>query len=87
MWYFSLGLNKNQYQDCEGGDRKSYDLPFGQNHLISEILKVNKKPGYRTYHRQCGSNAMDKRSSRYNTKTGTTAPRTVMPSPESFRAL
>lgn len=40
--FFFGGLNKNQYQDCEGGDRKSYDLPFGQNHLISEILKVNK---------------------------------------------
>ena len=39
---FFGGLNKNQYQDCEGGDRKSYDLPFGQNRLISEILKVNK---------------------------------------------
>ena len=24
------GLNKNHYQDCEGGDRESYQLPFGQ---------------------------------------------------------
>ncbi len=39
---FIGGLNKNHNQDCEGGDRKSYNLPFGQDKLISEILKVNK---------------------------------------------
>jgi beta-glucosidase len=37
------GLNKNNFQDCEGGDRKSYDLPFGQNKLIEELIKTNKK--------------------------------------------
>ena len=37
------GLNKNHLQDCEGGDRLSYELPFGQNQLIRELLKVNKK--------------------------------------------
>ena len=42
MVIFVGGLNKNHNQDCEGGDRKSYNLPFGQDKLISEILKVNK---------------------------------------------
>lgn len=36
------GLNKNYFQDCESGDRKTLDLPFGQDKLIAEILKVNK---------------------------------------------
>ena len=36
------GLNKNHFQDCEGGDRLSYNLPFHQDELISELLKVNK---------------------------------------------
>ena len=31
------GLNKNHKQDCENGDRESYDLSFGQNELISEL--------------------------------------------------
>ena len=35
---FIGGLNKNHKQDCENGDRESYDLPFGQNELISEIV-------------------------------------------------
>lgn len=39
---FVGGLNKNHFQDCEGGDRLSYDLPFAQNELIKELLKVNK---------------------------------------------
>ena len=39
---FAGGLNKNHFQDCEGGDRKSYSLPFGQDELLEEILKVNK---------------------------------------------
>ncbi len=42
---FFGGLNKNFQQDCEGGDRTSYDLPFGQNELIDEILKINKNTG------------------------------------------
>lgn len=37
------GLNKNHFQDCEGGDRKNYDLPFGQNKLIGELIKTQKK--------------------------------------------
>jgi beta-glucosidase len=39
---FVGGLNKNHFQDCEGGDRKSLDLPFGQDKLIDALLKVNK---------------------------------------------
>jgi len=39
---FVGGLNKNHFQDSEGGDRKSMDLPFGQDNLIAELLKVNK---------------------------------------------
>ncbi len=36
------GLNKNNFQDCEGVDRLSYALPFGQNELIESLLGVNK---------------------------------------------
>ena len=39
---FVGGLNKNYFQDCESGDRKSLNLPFGQDKLIEELLKVNK---------------------------------------------
>lgn len=39
---YAGGLNKNHEQDCEGGDRQTYGLPFGQNELIEEILRVNK---------------------------------------------
>ncbi|PAM91707.1 glycosyl hydrolase [Flavobacterium sp. IR1] len=38
---FVGGLNKNFQQDSEGGDRASYELPFGQNELINELLAVN----------------------------------------------
>ncbi|WP_299089163.1 glycoside hydrolase family 3 C-terminal domain-containing protein [uncultured Bacteroides sp.] len=34
------GLNKNHKQDCENGDRESYDLPFGQNRQIAELAKI-----------------------------------------------
>lgn len=40
--YFIGGLNKNHFQDSEGGDRKTFNLPFGQDKLIEAILKVNK---------------------------------------------
>jgi len=40
---FVGGLNKNHFQDCEGADRKSFDLPFGQDKLINALLAVNKK--------------------------------------------
>lgn len=36
------GLNKNHKQDCEGGDRESYQLSFGQDRLITELLAANK---------------------------------------------
>lgn len=42
--YFG-GLNKNFNQDCESGDRLSYGLPFGQDELIEDLLKVNKNMG------------------------------------------
>lgn len=35
------GLNKNAWQDCEGVDRREYELPFGQNQLIKGLIKVN----------------------------------------------
>jgi beta-glucosidase len=40
---FMGGLNKNYQQDCEGVDRVSYDLPFGQNDLLNALQKVNPK--------------------------------------------
>ncbi|MBR1447886.1 MAG: glycoside hydrolase family 3 C-terminal domain-containing protein [Prevotella sp.] len=39
---FIGGLNKNHRQDCENGDRESYDLSFGQNELISDLAKIQK---------------------------------------------
>ena len=39
---FIGGLNKSYQQDCEGGDRLSYHLPFKQDDLISEIAAINK---------------------------------------------
>lgn len=34
---FVGGLNKNHGQDCEGGDREEYGLPFGQPQLIEQL--------------------------------------------------
>lgn len=42
MVFFVGGLNKNYYQDCESGDRKTMALPFGQDKLITAIQAVNK---------------------------------------------
>jgi beta-glucosidase len=39
--YFG-GLNKNWRQDCEGDDRKSMALPFGQDQLIHHLSRANK---------------------------------------------
>ncbi len=36
------GLNKSNYQDCEGHDRKQYELPYNQNALIEALAKANK---------------------------------------------
>jgi len=35
------GLNKNHLQDCEAADRITYGLPYNQDALINDILKVN----------------------------------------------
>ncbi len=37
------GLNKADYQDCEGHDRKDYALPYGQNELVEALVKVNSR--------------------------------------------
>lgn len=42
---FIGGLNKNHLQDCEAGDRVSYDLPFGQDELLGQIAALNKNVG------------------------------------------
>jgi beta-glucosidase len=42
---FFGGLNKNHLQDCEGADREEYKLPFGQDELLNELLKVNPNIG------------------------------------------
>lgn len=42
---FVGGLNKNHHQDCEGGDRLQYALPFGQPELISDLAKANRNIG------------------------------------------
>ena len=36
------GLNKSDYQDCEGHDRKQYELPYGQDKVIEDLAKANK---------------------------------------------
>ncbi|MCI8999055.1 MAG: glycosyl hydrolase [Muribaculaceae bacterium] len=38
---FVGGLNKNHFQDCEGGDRLEYGLPFGQPELIDALQAAN----------------------------------------------
>lgn len=42
---FFGGLNKNFHQDCEGDDRLSMDLPFGQNELIEKLVEANPNTG------------------------------------------
>ena len=39
---FVGGLNKSDFQDSEGNDRKGLELPYDQDKLISELAKVNK---------------------------------------------
>lgn len=36
------GLNKSDYQDCEGHDRKSYGLPYNQDKLMEALATANK---------------------------------------------
>ena len=38
---FVGGLNKSDYQDCEGHDRKDYGLPYAQDELIEALAKAN----------------------------------------------
>ena len=38
---FVGGMNKSNGQDCEGTDRSSLELPYNQNNVVSEIVKVN----------------------------------------------
>ena len=38
---FIGGLNKSNHQDCEGHDRQTYDLPYGQDQLIEALVKAN----------------------------------------------
>lgn len=37
------GLNKSDFQDCEGHDRKHYELPYGQDELIEALAAANKR--------------------------------------------
>lgn len=46
---FIGGMNKNHKQDCENGDRESYDLSFGQNELISELAQIQPRIVVVTY--------------------------------------
>ena len=39
---FMGGLNKMGHQDCEGVDRKHYELPYGQDELIAALYQANK---------------------------------------------
>ena len=36
------GLNKSGFQDCEGHDRKQFELPYNQDKLIEALAKTNK---------------------------------------------
>lgn len=37
------GLNKSDYQDCEGHDRKDYALPYAQNKLVEALAQANSR--------------------------------------------
>ncbi|MCD7936967.1 MAG: glycoside hydrolase family 3 C-terminal domain-containing protein [Tannerellaceae bacterium] len=38
---FVGGLNKSDFQDCEGNDRKALELPYGQNEVIEALAAAN----------------------------------------------
>ncbi len=38
---FVGGLNKSDFQDCEGNDRKALELPYGQNEVIEALATAN----------------------------------------------
>ena len=42
MVIFVGGLNKENHQDCEGDDRRSYNMSYGQDDIISRLAAVNK---------------------------------------------
>jgi beta-glucosidase len=42
---FIGGLNKNHHQDCEGGDRLSFNLPYNQNKLLQDVTEANPNTG------------------------------------------
>lgn len=39
---FIGGLNKKEHQDCEGADRLSYQLPYGQDAVVEALASANK---------------------------------------------
>ncbi len=39
---FIGGLNKKEGNDCEGADRKSYELPYGQDAVVEALAAANK---------------------------------------------
>ncbi|MBP3512406.1 MAG: glycoside hydrolase family 3 C-terminal domain-containing protein [Prevotella sp.] len=43
---FFGGLNKSDYQDCEGHDRKDYGLPYGQDRVVEALAKANRNLVY-----------------------------------------
>ena len=43
---FFGGLNKADYQDCEGHDRKEYGLPYGQDRVIEALARANRNMVY-----------------------------------------
>ena len=40
------GLNKSDFQDCEGHDRKTMDLPYEQDKLITALASANRNTVY-----------------------------------------
>ena len=37
------GLNKSDHQDCEGHDRLTYSLPYGQDELVRALARAHKR--------------------------------------------
>ncbi len=37
------GLNKNHYEDCEGGDRRFYNMSYNQDKLIADLIAIQPK--------------------------------------------
>ena len=58
---FIGGLNKSAHQDCEDSDRTGLGLPYGQDRVITELVKTNQNLGQ--CFRQCRSDALDQGSS------------------------